>query len=197
MADQGGFLEQIRQLSELVTRFEQLPDSPQKAAGKELVQLLMEVHAQGLERMIEVAFESSEAGHALIDRLGKDEVAGGLLLLYSLHPDALETRVHTALERLRPRVRKLACTLDLVSIDEGTVRVQIDRTGHSCGSSTSELRELVESGIYELAPDVASVVILGLEERPSTGFVTLESLAGRELVTSGSGTHVHHSEEAR
>ena len=47
---------------------------------------------------------------ALIDRLGKDDVSGELLLLYSLHPDALETRVQTAVERMRPRLRKLACT---------------------------------------------------------------------------------------
>lgn len=197
MADQGGFQEQIKQLSELVTRFEQMPDSPQKATGKELVQLLMEVHAQGLERMLQMAFESSEAGSALIDRLGKDEVAGGLLLLYSLHPDALETRVHTAMERLRPRLSKLACTLDLVSIGDGALRVRIGKDRHSCGSSTGELRALVENGIYELAPDVASLEILGLEEHPATGFVSLESLVGRGLVASGSGRRVHHSEEAR
>lgn len=189
MADPTVFQEQIRRLSELVTKFEQMPDGPQKTAGKELVQLLMEVHAQGLERIMEIAFESSEAGGALIDRLGKDDVSGGLLLLYSLHPDALETRVQTAVERMRPRLRKLACTVDLLAVDEGSVRVRIAKSGHSCGSSTGELRALVENGIYELAPDVASLEILGLEEPTSSGFVALESLAGPALVTSGSDRH--------
>lgn len=189
MADPTVFQEQIRRLSELVTEFEQMPDGPQKTAGKELVQLLMEVHAEGLERIMEIAFESSEAGGALIDRLGKDDVSGGLLLLYSLHPDALETRVQTAVERMRPRLRKLACTVDLLAVDEGSVRVRITKSGHSCGSSTGELRALVENGIYELAPDVASLEILGLEEPSSSGFVALESLAGPALVTSGSDRH--------
>ncbi len=189
MENSGGFQEQVKRLSELVTQFDQMPDGPQKTAGKELIQLLMDVHGQGVERMMEIVFESREAGSALIDQLGKDEIAGGLLLLYSLHPDALETRVHTALERIRPRLRKLSCAIDLVSIDEGAVRVRLTKSGHSCGSSTKELRGLVENGVYELAPDITALEILGLEEPPSAGFVALESLLANTLVgaTPGSG----------
>jgi Fe-S cluster biogenesis protein NfuA len=193
VADTIGFQEQIKRLSELVTQFEQMPDSPQKTTGKELVQHLMEVHAQGLERMLEIAFESSEGGETLIDRLGKDDVAGGLLLLYSLHPDALETRVQTAVDRMRPKLRKLSCTIDLLSVDEGAVCVRVNKSGHSCGSNTGELRSMVESGVYELAPDVASLEILGLEEPTATGFVALESLVGTTMAASSA----HHAEEAR
>jgi Fe-S cluster biogenesis protein NfuA len=192
VTDQAGFQEQIKQLSDLITRFEQMPDSPQKATGKELVQLLMEVHAQGLERILEIAFDSGSSGRTLIDSLGRDDVAGGLLLLYSLHPDALETRVHTALERLRPRLRKLSCTAELLSIDEGAVRVQVTKSGHSCGSSADEVQTMVENGLYELAPDIASLEVVGLEEQVSSGFVALESLLAPALVASSSG-HEHHS----
>ena len=47
-----------------------------------------------------------------------------------------------------------------------------------CGSSTKDLREIVENGVYELAPDVSSLEILGLEEPSSAGFVSLDKLAG-------------------
>jgi len=170
------FHEQVRKLGELIAQFDRMPDSPQKSAGKELVQLLMDVHGQGLERILELVFESRESGSALIDRLGKDDIAGGLLLLYSLHPDAFETRVQTAIERIRPRLRKLSCAIDLLSIENAVVRVQLTKGGHSCGSSTRELQAIVEGGIYELAPDVALLEILGLEEPASTGFVALETL---------------------
>lgn len=186
MADTNGFQEQVKRLSELVSQFEQMPDSPQKATGKALVQHLMEVHAQGLERMLEIAFDSEEGGGALIDRLGKDDVAGGLLLLYSLHPDALETRVQTAVDRMRPKLRKLSCAIDLLSTDNGAVQVRINKSGHTCGSSTVELRSLVESGMFEFAPDVASLEILGLEEPSPTGFVALESLVGHAISSSSS-----------
>jgi Fe-S cluster biogenesis protein NfuA len=189
VADPSGFQEQIKRLSELVAQLEQMPGSAQKTASKDLVQLLMEVHAQGLERILELVFESSQGGGTLIDRLGKDDIAGGLLLLYSLHPDALETRVHTALERIRARLQKLACAIDLVSVDEGAVQVRVTKSGHSCGSSTDGLRKLVENGIFELAPDITSLEILGLEEQSPTGFVAVESLVGSGPF-QGSGRHI-------
>jgi hypothetical protein len=184
VADSGGFQEQVRKLGELVTRFDEMPESPQKAAGKELVQLLMEVQSQGLERMMEIVFDSGDSGSALIDRLGKDEVVGGLLLLYSLHPDSLEVRVQSAVERMRSRLRKLSCTIELLSIEEGVVRVRVTKDGHSCGSSTNELRSVVENGVYELAPDVTSLDISGMEEPSATGFVALESLLGHTLAAA-------------
>jgi hypothetical protein len=179
VTDVNGFREQVRRLGELIGDFDRTPDSPQKTAAREALQLLMEVHAEGLERVMEIIFECGESGAALIDRLGRDDISGGLLLLYSLHPDALETRVHTAVERMRIRLRKLSCAIDLLSIDQGTVQVRLTPSGHSCGGSTSDLRSIVESGIYEFAPDVASLQILGLEERSSTGFVALDNLLGR------------------
>jgi Fe-S cluster biogenesis protein NfuA len=187
VASSSGFQEQVKRLGELVSQFDEMPDGPQKTAGKELIQLLMDVHGQGLERMMEIVFESGVAGSALIDQLGKDEIAGGLLLLYSLHPDSLETRLHTALDRMRPRLRKLSCAIDLVSIDEGAVRVRLTKSGHSCGSSTKELRGLVENGLYEIAPDITALEILGLEEPSSTGFVALESLLVNTLVGATPG----------
>lgn len=196
MADPGGFQQQIRRLSELVTEFEQLPESPSKTKGKELVQLLMEVHAEGLQRVMDVAFESRESGAPLIAKLGMDEVTGALLLLYSLHPDALETRVNTAVERVQTRLRKLACLIDDVNINQGAVRLHITKSGHSCGSSSNELRALVENAIYELAPDVTSLEILGLEEKSASGFVALESLVGQALATTRAGGGQDHAGDA-
>ena len=40
MANDDGFQAQVRRLGELVNNLDKMPDSPQKAAGKELVQLL-------------------------------------------------------------------------------------------------------------------------------------------------------------
>jgi hypothetical protein len=170
------FQEQVRKLGELAAQFEQMPDSPEKSAGKELVRLLMDVQAQGLERFMELIFESRDSGPALIDRLGSDAVAGGLLLLYSLHPDSLETRVQAAVDRLQSRLRKLSCHIDLLALEEGVVRVQVTKGGHNCGSSAYELRGIVENGILELAPDVVSLEVIGLEDPRPNGFVALESL---------------------
>ncbi len=190
MAIGSEFQEQVRQLGKLITQFDQMPESPQKAACKELVQLLMNVHGAGLDRMMEIIFESDGPGTATIDKLGHDTIAGSLLLLYSLHPDDLETRVHKAIERMRPRLRKLSCEVDLASIVEGAVQVRVTTSGHGCGSSAKDARSIVEEGIFELAPDVASLEIIGLEEPSSnSGFVALESLMGHNLVANAHSAH--------
>lgn len=189
MTNGSSFQDQVRELGKLIARFDQMPEGPQKTACKELVQLLMDVHGAGLDRMMEVVFESGDAGPAIIEKLGQDAVVGWLLLLYSLHPDNLETRVRKAIERTAPRLRKFAASAELVRIDEGAAQVRVTATGHSCGSSTKGLKAIVEDGVYELAPDVVSIEILGLEEAPSSGFVALESLLGRELVTAAPSGH--------
>ncbi len=189
MTHDGGFQDQIRQLGKLITQFDQLPDGPQKAACKELVQLLMNVHGAGLEKIVEIVFESGNAGPAIVDNLAKDSIVSSLLLLYSLHPDDLETRVRKAMEQMRARLRKLSCSAELVNIEEGFVQVRVTASGHSCGSSTSEVRAIVEDGVYEFAPDVVKLEILGLEEPTSAGFVALESLLGNSLAIAAATGH--------
>jgi len=63
------FQEKIRQLGTLVGELDQMPDGPAKVAARELVQLLMEVHGSGLERMMELTFEAGTAGEALIAKM--------------------------------------------------------------------------------------------------------------------------------
>jgi Fe-S cluster biogenesis protein NfuA len=189
VGNDGAFQDQIRQLGKLITQFDQFPDGPQKNACKELVQLLMDVHGTGLERMMEIVFESGSQGSEVIDKLAKDSVVGSLLLLYSLHPDDLETRVRKAIESLRPRLRKLSCSADVVRIEDGAVQVQVTTTGHGCGSSTKDVRTIVEDSVYEFAPDVVALEILGLEEPAKAGFVALESLLGNGLPMVASNAH--------
>lgn len=188
MANEGEFQEQVRTLGKLVAQFDELPDGEAKTAGKELLQLLMDLHGKALERTMEIIFDSGERGPAMIDALGKDHVVSSLLLLYSLHPDGLETRVQSAVERIRPRLRKLACTVNLIHVDGEAVQVRLSPSGHSCGSSAKDLRSIVEDGIYDLAPDIASLEILGLDDLGSSGFVALESLVGHSLVGTASTT---------
>ncbi len=177
MANEAEFQQQIRQLGELIAELEKMPDGALKVATGELIHLLMDVHRAGLERMMEIVFESDATGMETIDKLGRDPIVRSLLVLYSLHPDDIETRVIKSLDVIRPRLRKLNCTIELLSVVDGAVRLQIGTSGNACGSTTSNLRSVVEEGIYEFAPDITSLVIHGLDDQASSGFVTVESLA--------------------
>ena len=190
MANNSEFQEQVRQLGKLVAQFDELPDGATKTAAKDLMQLLMDVHGRGLERVMEIVFDSGDFGQKIIDKLGQDSIVGNLLLLYSLHPDGLEARIQSALDRIRPRLRKLACSIELENVQGGAVQVRLATSGHSCGSSTKDLRSIVEDGMFEFAPDVTSLEILGLEEPTPAGFVTLESLLGHQFVGADSSVRV-------
>jgi len=185
VANDSEFQEQMKQLGAMVAQFDRQPDSTVKAAGKELIQILMDVHGAGLERVMEIIFESGDSGQEVIHKLGQDSIVGSLLLLYLLHPDDLETRVRKAIDRMRPRLRKLATAVELIHVDESLVQLRLATSGHSCGSSARDLRGIVEDCLYELAPDITSLEILGLEEPGPTGFVALESLLGHNLATVG------------
>src|ERR1700729_2086796 len=119
-----------------------------KDAGRGLGQLLMEGHRSGLERIMELIFqagsESGTSGGAIIDRLGQDPIVRNLLLLYSLHPDDLETRVSRALDVARARLRKFDGRVDLVSFHEGAVQLRLHTSGHTRGSTIKDLRSIVE-----------------------------------------------------
>jgi Fe-S cluster biogenesis protein NfuA len=194
VANDGDFQEQVRQLGKLIEQFDQMPGGPAKTAGRELVQLLMDVHGAGLERMMEIVFESGEEGPKIIDQMGRDASVASLLLLYSLHPDDLETRVEKAAERMRPRLRKLACAIESLEVREGAVTVRLAAAGHSCGSSSKDLRSIVEGCVFEFAPDATSLEILGLEEPAPGGFVALESLMGNGFERVASTAHAQESQ---
>jgi Fe-S cluster biogenesis protein NfuA len=175
------FKQRVRQLGKLIAELEQMPDNPLKVATGELVRLLMDIHGTGIERMMEIVFDSPDAGPEAIDKLGNDPIVRSLLLLYSLHPDDLPTRVQKSLDVLRPRLRKLNYGVELISVDQGMVYLRMESSGHACSSTTESLRSMVEEGVYEFAPDVTSLMIQGLEGKPSSGFVALDSLAGPRI----------------
>ena len=190
MANTTEFQQRVQQLGKLIAELEQMPDSALKVATGELVHLLMEMHGTGIERMMEIIFDSDSAGPQTIDKLGNDPIVRSLLLLYSLHPEDFETRVQKSLDALRPKLRKLNYGVELLNLEEGRVRLRVESSGHACGSTTENVRSMVEEGVYEYAPDVTSLAILGLEEQSSSGFVTLESLAGPGIAhTSALASH--------
>jgi len=176
VASEKEFQQKVRQLGALVGELDQMPGGGSKVAARELVQLLMEVHGTGLERIMEIVFESGAAGEAIVGRLGQDPIVRDLLLLYALHPEDLETRVLKALDTIGPRLRKLDSKVELVSLHDGVVQLQVLTSGHIHGSAAKNLRSIVEEGIYEQAPDLASLTILGLEDQGASGFVPLENL---------------------
>ncbi|HKX32126.1 MAG TPA: NifU family protein [Blastocatellia bacterium] len=166
----------LRKIEELVQLVESVTDPRLRAGAVELVQTLMSLHGSGIERMVELVFESGETGRALIDDFANDHLVSSLLLLYGLHPLPLEARVRQALERVRPRLHSHRGDVELVGVVEGVVRLRLLGSCHGCASSAMTLKLAIEEAIYEAAPDLAGLEVEGVIEQPPvpSGLVQLQ-----------------------
>jgi Fe-S cluster biogenesis protein NfuA len=177
MPDDKDFQVKVQRIGELVAELEKIADPESRAGAKALVQMLLDLHAVGLERTLEIVAKNEESGQRIIDDLGRDSLVSSLLVLYGLHPVDFEGRVMQAVEKLQPRVRKGGGEIELLGIEDGTVRLQVQVTGHACGSTGKTLKAMVEDALYEAAPDLNRLLISGLDEPAgSSGFVPLGTL---------------------
>lgn len=177
MVDQKDFQKRLQRIGELVHDLDGIADPASRAATKELVQLLMHLHGSGLEKMLEIIFQSGEQGARVIDELGQDPLVSSLLVLYGIHPEDLQTRVERKLREIDSKLHKMGAEARLVSVNGGDIRLRLSMQGsHACGSTTHTAQTLLEEAIYEAAPDLTSLVVEGLEQPAASGFVGLEKL---------------------
>jgi Fe-S cluster biogenesis protein NfuA len=174
MPGQAEFQQRLQSIERLLGEIEGAADPSLRTSVQQLVQLVMDLHGAGIERMLELVRADATGGEGLIYKLGRDELVASLLVLYGLHPLDLEARVVEALDKARARLRSHQGEAELLSIQDGTVRLRLHANGHGCGSTAEALKEMVEDAVYQSAPDVTALVVEGAGEKQ--GFVSLEML---------------------
>jgi len=168
------FQQRLESIEVVIRQIEATGDPNVRNAARELVQLVMELHGAGLERIMEILRSHGEAGQSLLGSLGRDDMVSSLLVLYGLHPLSLEERVHQALEKANRQIRSRSATVELLGMGDGAVRLALKANGHG-----PALKQVVEAAIYQAAPDITSLVIDGAEDKQA--FVPLEMLGGHSL----------------
>lgn len=176
MVDGRDLREDMQRIGGLVQEIESIADPAARAATKELVQSLMDLHGAALEKALDIVAEAGDSGMSIIDRLGRDSLVSSVLILYGLHPEDLESRVVKAVDRIRQQLRKQGCEVELLGVKDGAIRLRVETGSHTCGSTAKTVQATLEGAMYDAAPDLASLVIEGLEEKPATGFVALDKL---------------------
>ena len=152
-----GFQGRLQRVETLLTAL-QAADPATRANAEELVQTLLELHGAGVNRMLELVWEGGPEGERLVqEALPADPLVSHLLLLHGLHPLPVETRVQRALDTVRPYMESHGGNVELVSVDDGVVRVRLKGTCGTCPASSVTLRLAVEDAIAEAAPDVVAV----------------------------------------
>jgi Fe-S cluster biogenesis protein NfuA len=166
----------IQRIGGLVQEIESIADPAIRAATKDLVQSLMDLHGAALEKTLEIVAEAGETGMNIIDRLGRDSLVSSVLILYGLHPEELESRVVKAVDRVRQQLRKQGCEVELLGVNDGAIRLRVEAGSHTCSSTAKTVQATLETAMYDAAPDLTALVIEGLEEKPASGFVALDKL---------------------
>jgi Fe-S cluster biogenesis protein NfuA len=186
MANRHDVDQRARTMDALVHQLEGTADPGVRATARALVQALLEFHADGLARLLEMIDATGAPGAALIDRLGEDELVKPLLLLHGLHPLDLRTRVLEALEQTRPVLRTHGGGVECIAVDDtGVVTLRLET--HGCGSSNGALKTAVEDALREAAPDLSRLVFE--ETSDSAGvvaFVPIGELKGTIVAVAGS-----------
>jgi Fe-S cluster biogenesis protein NfuA len=177
----------MQRIGEIVEQLETAADPNTRAIARELLESLMALHGAGIERILEIAANSGEAGESVIRKCGRDELVSSLLLLYGLHPEDLSTRVTRALEKLRASLESHAAKAELLSIsDDGVVSVRLHlKPNGGCGSSAATLKSTVESALQDAAPDATSIVVQETgTSLTSSGFVSIAQLASPQTMAA-------------
>jgi Fe-S cluster biogenesis protein NfuA len=154
------FQGRLRRAEELIADLERLLDPVARARVQDLVALLLQLHAEGLRRLLGRVGRETPRAREFVEDAARDEVVGGLLLLHGLHPQDLESRIRGALDRVRPQLASHGGNVEMLQIDAGGVlHLRLEGSCHGCPSSEATLRTTIESAVREAAPDVADLVL--------------------------------------
>jgi hypothetical protein len=174
MAEEKEFQERIKGIEALIKRLEEMPDRKIWGSVRTLLQSVMDLHGAALDRMMTILAERGETITPIMEAMGDDELVGSVLLLHGLHPVDLRTRVESGLDKAGNILRGYNARTELLSVTEGNIRIAIH--GVSTSMIAKSCRIAIEEAIYRVAPDVASLSILGLENFGSSDFVPLDNL---------------------
>jgi len=158
--------ERMRRIEGLVRRLEQIDDPSSREIAEELMQAVLDLHGAGLEKMMDLVFESGSGGEAVIRRFANDSLVSSLLVLHGLHPDDLETRVRQVLVKVPGHA-------ELVSVLDGVARVRIPAGG--CGAGQTD-EESLKAILRDAVPDLAEIVVQ--QSAAMNSFVPLLSING-------------------
>lgn len=171
----------MSELESLLQQVERIPDAPTRQLVSGIIQSMMEFHGAALGRMIEHLSRAGDSGRTILGDMARDELVSKLLLLYSLHPLDLETRVRQALGSVRPYLASHGGNVELLELTlAGVVRLRMQGSCHGCPSSAATLKTTIEQAIYDHAPEVAGIEVeddhASQAEPSPAGFVSVESL---------------------
>jgi Fe-S cluster biogenesis protein NfuA/nitrite reductase/ring-hydroxylating ferredoxin subunit len=128
--------------------------------AEDLVRAVTDLYGAGLERLMDIVYDSGRLDEELLGLLAEDDLVASLLLVHGLHPHDVPTRVENALESVRPYLGSHGGDVELLEVsDEGAVRLRLLGSCDGCPSSSVTLELAVQDAIEAAAPEVTSIEV--------------------------------------
>lgn len=157
--------EQLARIEHLIGQIEKSNDLQCREAAREVVSDLLELHGEGLARLVGLIRESGPEGDGILARAAAEPALAGLLLLHGIHPQSLEERIGQALESVRPYMQSHGGDVELLGIRDGVVRLRLHGNCDGCQASFITMKLNVERAINEAAPEIAGLEVEGMPEQ--------------------------------
>lgn len=165
---QGGKPEDLEgRIEWLTAELEVLADSRAGDLAGELVSAVLELHGEGLERVLELIDEAGPSGAPIRQALVDDGVVGSLLLIHDLYPVSLEERVEEALASVQPYMESHGGGVVLLGLERGIARLRLHGSCDGCAASSATLELAIKKALMETAPDLAGLEVEGAVEPQS------------------------------
>ena len=128
--------------------------------AEELVRVVTDLYGAGLERLLEIVYDSGRLDDELLGLLAADDLVAGLLIVHGLHPYDVRTRVEQALDGVRPYLGSHGGDVELLDVsDDGVVRLRLLGSCESCPSSSVTLELAVQDAVEAAAPEVVAIEV--------------------------------------
>ena len=176
--DQPQAAELVGRAEQLLEELERLPAGPARETATEAIGILLDLYGEGLGRIVGAVAER-DAGE-LAQALASDELVSHLLLLHGLHPIPLEERLAGALDEVRPYLESHGGNVEVLGVEDGTVRLSLQGSCSGCPSSTVTLKLAIENAIRRAVPEVGEIVAEGAEAAPAPALLQIEPPASWE-----------------
>lgn len=153
---------QSRHIQELIEEIDSLANGDAKELMQECIREILSFYGHGLERILRIISNgSNSASKEIYNNLIDDSFLSGLLLIHDLHPLDLRTRLHLALEKVKPYMDSHGGSVEIVSLENGVAKLRLSGSCKGCPSSSSTLELGIKQAIEEHCPDLVELEVEG------------------------------------
>ena len=146
----------LARLEKLMATLESIADATGREAARELLALVLDLHARSLAQLSAI-IAASDNGAALLEKIVEDRALRAILLLHGLHPQSVEERLQEVVARMQAQWRARGLHVSLMSASRAFAMVQLQRNG--VAEPTDQLRLEIENALTDAAPDLDDILI--------------------------------------